>query len=451
MADLLDVAHRVLRHAEPGEEVEAYAAHRLITSVEVGEGAVVRQVGRAETRGVGVLVLARSCAGYASTADLSDAGLRRVVEQARDNGAIADPDEAVTIAGRRGGPGDDLVPFVDPALEAMTLESKIAMVTDLARQVPGVDPRIPSVDSVDYRDELITAAIASTRGTRVEHRRGFAEMYVDVTGQSEGADAGEYSAWCGRNPLTCDLPSLAIEAVDRATRLLTREVALPAVAVPIVLDPTVVADLLAAVGRACSGGPVSSGRTPFAGRFDDVVASGAVTLVDDGLLATAPGAGGYDDEGVPRQRTELIRGGVLVGTLHNSTTAAAVGSGATSTGSARRTTHKAVSRAAATALRLQENCSLPDLLERAGEAVYIQSLTGAGSGINALTGRVNVGGIGWLMRDGQPMGRLPTVPVSTSLEAILRAVELVADDARPRASQPVVTQTLLCAPGWLSW
>ncbi len=419
--------------------------------MEVGDAAAVRQVSRAETRGVGVLVLAGHCAGYASTADLSDEGLRRVVDHARGNAAIADPDEAVTIPGPQRDPEDDVAAFVDPALEAMTLESKIAIATDVARHVPGRDPRVPGVDTVDYRDELITAAIASTRGTRVEHRRGFAEMYVDVTGQGETEAAGEYSAWCGRDLSTCELSALAAEAVDRATRLLTREVALPATAVPVVLDPTVVADLLAAVGRACSGGPVSSGRTPFAGRKHDRVASEAVTLVDDGRMAGAPAAGRYDDEGVPRQRTELIRAGVLVGTLHNSTTAAAVGSDAVSTGSARRTTHKAVSRAAPTVLRLQENCSLAELLRRAGEAVYIQSLTGSGSGINATTGRVNVGGIGWLLRDGEPAGRLPTVSIATSLEAMLGAIELVADDARPTANQPVVTQTVLCAPGWLNW
>ncbi len=449
MGDLLDVADRVLRHAAPGEEVEAYAVHRLSTSVEVGDSAVVRQVGRAETRGVGVLVLARGCAGYASTADLSTEGLRRVVELARANGSVADPDEAVTVPDAQAGP-DDATAFLDPAFEAMTLESKIAIATELARLVPGIDPRVPTVDTAEYHDEVITVAIASTKGTRVEHCRGFAETYVDVTGQGDGGGAGEYSAWCGRDPSTCDLTAMAAESVARATRLLEPEVRLPA-SVPVILDPVVVADLLSAVGRACSGGPVSSGRTPFVGRDQQRVASAAVTLVDDGLLVAAPGAGAFDDEGVPRRRTELIRAGVLVGALHSATTAAAVGRGTISTGNARRTTHKAVPRAAPAALSLQPNCALPELLERAGEAVYIQQVTGGGSGINAITGRVNVGGIGWLMRDGQPAGRLPTLSIATSLEAILSAVELVADDARPQASQPVVTQTVLCGTGWLNW
>lgn len=449
MGDLLGVADRILRHAGSGEEVEAYAVHRLSTSVEVGDAGVVRQVGRAETRGVGVLVLTRSRAGYASTADLSDEGLRSVVDHARANGSIADPDEAVTIPGAQQGTGE-VGPFVDPALDAMTLESKIAIAIELAQHVRGIDDRVPTVDAAEYHDEVITAAIASTRGTHVEHRRGFAEIYVDVTGQGGDGGAGEYSWWCGRDPSTCDLTAIATEAVGRATRLLSSEAALPT-AVPVILDPAVVADLLNAAGRACSGGPVSSGRTPFAGRDHDQVASAAVTLFDDGLLVSAPGAGAFDDEGVPRRRTELIRAGVLVGALHSSTTAAAVGAGAASTGNARRTTHKAVPRAAPTAVQLQHNCSLPHLLERAGEAVYIQQLTGGGSGINASTGRVNVGGIGFLMRDGRPAGRLPTLSIATSLEAILGAVELVADDARPLASQPVVTQTVLCTAGWLNW
>lgn len=445
MGELLDFADSALEHCRPGEDIEAYVVHRTVTTVQVGAGAVIRHVGRAETRGVGVQVISRTRAGYASTADISTAAIAAAVSAARDNAAAADRDEAAVLPRQQ--PSTVSGGFWSPTIGGIPLLAKIEIAQQLARRVTKLDPRIRSLDTAEYRDEDVTVAVASTRGMRANHRRAYVEAYVDALGEGPYGTAGGYSYWLGRDVTSIDVETLTRDAVDRTTPLLSRPVPAPATG-PVVLGGSVVASLLVAIGRACSGGPLSSGRSTFTDQRGKVVGSPIVTLTDDGLSLLAPDGADLDDEGVPKQQTPLISEGILVGALHSTASAAALG-GAQSTGNARRATHKSLPRAAPTALTLRPNCSLPELLERAGDAVYLQQLSGGQSGISSITGRVNVGGVGWLLRAGYPAGRLPTSPVATSLTAFLSAIEAVADDTQLAPGQPVLAPTVLCSPDWL--
>ncbi len=447
MGELLKVAQAVLGGARQGEELEAYAVHRTSTTVQAGTGGVIRHVGRAETRGVGVRLLAHGRMGYASTADLSREGLAATVARAHDNTAAADVDEAVALPGRQPSAGATTSLWAE-ALERTPLETKIGLAADLARRVTTLDARIRSIDTAEYSDERVVTAVASTRGVASEDRRGYAELSADAIAESCDGDVSDYGYWCGRDPAGIDVDALAGEAVERTVRLLGRPTGRSSGAA-VVLDRAVVGALLAAVGRGCSGGALSSGRSVFAGRRGESVAATGVTVVDDGRHPAAPAASRLDDEGVPRRRTELVREGVLVGALHTTTTARAVGGAATSTGNARRATHKAPPAAAPSAVMLQPTCPLPELLSAAGDAIYLQQLAGAHSGISPVTGRVTAGatGVRWLR--GQPAGRLATVPVATSLTAVLASILMVGDDIRPVPGTPVLASTVLCSPVWL--
>jgi PmbA protein len=447
MAELLELVDSVLDGAGPGEDVEAYAVHRTETTVQAGTGAVVRHVDRSETRGVGIRVVAHSRLGYASTADLTPSGLGAALARARDNAGVVDPDGTAVLPEAQA--LKEIPGLWHPALAATSLASKIELATDLARRVTGIDSRVRSLDTAEYHDEDVVVAIASSRGVRTQHRRAFAEVYTDAIADSEDGSLTDYSYWCGRDPGAIDVDALAQSAVARTCRLLASLTNAP-LHPPVVLDRAVVADLLVAIGRACTGGALSTGRSAFAARNETIVAASTVTLVDDGTSPAAPLSAPCDDEGVRRRRTELIAGGTLRGVLHSTGSAIAVGGGATSTGNARRATHKAAPRAAATALRMHAHCSLPELLEQAGDAIYLQQLSGGQSGISSITGRVNVGATGYRVRHGQPAGRLPTIPVAASLESFLRAVVLVADDAEPVPGLPVMASTVLCAPGWFA-
>ena len=441
MSDLLDLADLVLQTAGSGEDIEVYLIHRISTTIQAGAGGQVRSVARAETRGAGVRMMSGNRMGYASTADLRTASLGLTVERARRNARLGDTDGANLLPKPTAAPAS--AEHGAPRLSPTPLEDKIALVTELASRVVTLDPRVRSLDTAEYSDEWREVAVVSTQGVRTQDSRTFVQLWSDALGEDEHGTASDYAYWCGVSDDGIDVQSLARTAVDRTTRLLGPLAQAPRGS-PVILDRNVAAELLTAVGRGCTGVAAASGRGPLPGTVGSEVAAPCVSVVDDGVLVSSPAAATYDDEGVPRRRTAVITDGHLAGTLHSTGTAAAVGAGASSTGNARRTSHKSAPRAAPTTLVLRPTVSLSRLLADAGEAVYVQQLSGAGVGISAITGRVNVGCVGWVLRNGEPVGRVPTTALTGTLSTVLRAVAAVGDDTEQIPFTPVRASTVLC-------
>lgn len=442
MDEVLQLAQRVLDRATGGDpgKLETYVEHRVVTTVQAGTGGLLRHVGRADIRGVGIRAVAGDRVGYASTADVTDTGLDAVVARARANARASDADPAgAELPAPEGNPTLDGLCL--PPLVSMPMGSKVAMATDLANRATSLDSRVRRIDLAQWRDEHRRVAVCSTHGTAAWYEAAFAELWCDALGEDDHGDASDYSYWWGRDPGEADVDFLAAEAVRRTVRLLGQPVTAAGVE-SVMLDPAIVGLILEMVGRALTGGALGNRRSLFAGRHGQQVAPEWMRLVDDGCCVDAPAGAPFDDEGVQRRRTTLIDDGVLTGALHSCATAASV-DGKNSTGNARRSNYKAAPRALPTTLRLEGGSGLPPDHR---DAIYLQQVTGSGTGISSVTGRVSLGGLGCLWRDGQVVGRLPTLPVATTLQALLRDVVAVGDDAVVIPDRPVLAPTMLWRP-----
>jgi PmbA protein len=103
---------------------------------------------------------------------------------------------------------------------------------------------------------------------------------------------------------------------------------------PIILSPAAVTVLIRPLLMALSGRRAHSGSSPLAGKLGQALFDPRLTLVDDGTLRDQPDGGPVDHEGVPTQRTVLIRNGVLERFYYDLHTAALAG--VPSTGNGRR-------------------------------------------------------------------------------------------------------------------
>lgn len=438
----LQLGRRVLdRVAGAFDEVEVYVEHRVITTVQASTGGELRDIGRSDILGIGVRATSGDRVGYASTTDITDRGLNAVVAKAHANAGVSDTDHpgALLPAPGTAAMGGDLCPAT---LTEMPLKAKVSLVTSLARLVTSLDPRVPRLDTAQWRDERRHVAIASTRDLAGSYESAFAELWSDALGEDNYGTASDYAYWWGRDLGAVDVAAVAAEAVGRTVRLLG-----PAATIlesdPVILDPAVSGVLLEAIGKGLTGGALGNRRSPFAGRLGERVAASFVQLSDDGTTGEMPRAAPFDDEGVPRQHTQLIRDGVMVGAMHNTATAA-TDEGSVSTGNAHRSSYKALPRTAATALRLAPSPNPP---ADGGNATYLQQVSGSGAGISPATGRVSLGGVGFVIRDGEPAGRIPAKPIATDLLTILHELVCIHDDAQISSDRPVLAPTLEWRPG----
>jgi PmbA protein len=427
MTELLELAQRVAAQARSGEGVEAFAAHSVATSVSVFEQEV-EQLSSSETRGVGVRVVVDGRLGYASTSDLSDAGLAFALSEARSNAELATPDVGNVLPSPA--PIEPLDAIWVAGLDGVPMSRKVELAMALERATTGADPRVKGVDTAAYGDGVTRLAIASSVGIAAEYARTDVYAWVAALARDGEETQTGLGLTQGRSFDELDVSAAAAEAALRSTRLLGARK--PSTArVPVVFDPLVTASFLGVLGSPLTAEAVQKGRSLFAARLGEEVASTALSLVDDGRLIDGPAAAPFDDEGVPSRRTEIISAGVLRQFLHNTSTAARAGSGVTSTGNAARSGHKSSPGVAPSNLFL-DGATVPAASIVAGVAngFYVQEVSGIHSGANPVSGEFSVGATGLWIRGGELAEPVREVTVSSTILEILTAIALLGDDRR---------------------
>jgi len=422
--ELADLCAAAVEAAEGAEQVEAYAEEQASTKVEAYRGEV-EGLSFSESRGVGVRVIVGGRLGFAYAADPSLEEVRTTVARARENAALATPDEHNVLPATE--PIEPMDGLFFESLAALTTADKVPIALDMERIATTADPRVIKTDSVQYGDTVGRVAIASTAGVRGEFSgTGCWAVVVTLAEQDDETQTG-FSFKIARRLEDLDTAWVANEAVERAARMLGATK--PATErVPVLLDPFAASSFLGVLAGGLSAESVQKGRSLFADLVGERVGSEAFTLVDDGRLIEGPGAEPFDGEGVPTGRTELLTGGVLSGFLHNTYTARR---GATrSTGNATRG-YRSTPGVGTTNLYVEPGePSLEELLRRAEGGVLIQDVSGVHSGANAISGEFSVGATGLRIAGGELGEPLREMTIASTIPDMLQAITAVGADLR---------------------
>ena len=421
--ELQAIADRVIAQAAKGEHIEAYVARGQETDIRIYEGEVEHFVS-AQSEGVGIRVIRGGRTGFAYAGTLDEAAVAAVLAEARDNVEFGTPDEWAGLA------EPDGVAVVEQelwseALAAYVTDAKIELAKELERLTRAADPRV-RVDDANYSDGSGEAAVASTSGIRVSGREN--GCYCSVSTLADDGDETQtgFGFAVGRSPHEFDLGKAAREAADRATRLLGA-VKPPSKRITVVLDPYVTAQFLGVLSSALNGENVAKGRSLFANRLGEPVASPLFTLVDDPTNPKAYTATDIDGEGLAARRNALILDGVLQGFVHSSYSARRAGTD--STGNAVRGGFKGTPGVGCLAMQLQPGTrSQADLVADVDDGVLIQSVQGMHSGVNPISGDFSTGASGLLISNGQLGGPVREFTIASTLQRMLHDIVEIGGD-----------------------
>lgn len=424
MTELLDLAEKIASWARPGEEVEAFASWQRETEVRA-YGGEVESLSSAESAGVGVRVVAQARQGFAYVGNLDESLAREALAEARDNASFATPDANVGLASPDGIAPTSLELW-DDSLGAMATEEKVALALELERQVRAGDPRIREVVSADYGDDQSEVAIASSMGISAASRSTTCYLVVyAVAGEGDDTQTGGGYSVC-RAPGELEIEKASRDAVERATRMLGATKP-PSGRVTAVFDREVTAALLSVLAGTLSGEEVAKGRSLFAGRLGEQVASASVTFVEDPTNGFAFGASRYDAEGLACRRVPLIDKGRLVAFLYDTYSARLAG--ARSTASAVRAGFKSTPGVGARALSLTPgDLDQAGVIGAVGEGLFIQDVSGIHSGVNPVSGDFSVGAEGLLIRRGELAQPVREITIASTIQSLLQGIEVVGGD-----------------------
>jgi PmbA protein len=422
-SQLQDIADRVIAQAARGEQVEAYVARGVETDIRIYEGEVEHFVS-AQSEGIGIRVIKDGRTGFAYAGTLDESAIASVLAQARDNVAFGTPDE---WAGLAEPDGVAVVPqeLWNEALAAYPTADKIALAKELERLTAASDPRV-RVDDANYSDGAGETAVATTTGIRVNGREN--ACYVSVSTLADDGDETQtgFGFSVGRSPHEFDLAKAAREAADRATRLLGA-IKPPSKRVTVVLDPYVTAQFLGVISSALNGENVIKGRSLFANRVGESVASPLFTLIDDPTNPKAYTATDIDGEGLAARRNSLIEAGVLQGFVHSSYSARRAGT--VSTGNSVRGGFKGTPGVGCLAMQLKPGArTQAELVADVEDGVLIQMVQGLHSGVNPISGDFSTGASGLLISKGQLGAPVREFTIASTLQRMLHDIVEVGGD-----------------------
>jgi PmbA protein len=428
-AELEEAARRAVEAATAAgaTDAEAWSEGSRSREVRVHAGEV-ESLTEASGRGVGIRAWIGQRTGYAYGTDLSDSGLADLAEAAAGAARVADEDENSSAPD----PAEEPVPEIEGLRDEAVAATETAEVIDLAKRIERVaidrDKRVTGVEEVVYVDEDGDAAIATSRGVSGSFGVSTAYSFLQAMATQDSEVQTGLGFGVGRSPRALNAEEIGAEAGDEASSMLGATKP-ESRSCPVVLSERVTASFAGFIGGALCADDVQRGRSPFADRLGDELASAAYVLADDGIdpggLASAP----FDGEGTPRERTPLIADGKLLAYLHDSYTARR--GGARSTGNASRASYRSPPSVSTSNLVLDPGeLSLDQLLERAGDGVYITEVAGLHSGVNPVTGRYSVGASGRAIRGGELAEPLREFTIAGDLLGTLAAVQAVGSESR---------------------
>jgi PmbA protein len=407
-------------------DAEAFATEAGEREVRVHGGAV-ESLTAATGRGVGLRAWIGHRVGFAFGTDLSPAGLTAVAARAVEAARASDEDEH---AGPPAPAGElpRLEGLLDPSVEEWSAGQATELALAVEREALAADERVQGVEQAVYADSSERVAIATSTGIAGEFEASSCYAYTQALASGEGGTETGLGFDLARGPASLDPAAVGREAAGRATSMIGAGKP-DSRSCPVVLDPTVAASFAGLIGGSLGADSVQRGRSPFADRLGETIASDAFSLDDDGLDPAGPASGPFDGEGVARARTPLIEAGALRTYLHDTYTARRAG--VASTANAGRDGYRGLPRVSASNLVIAPGeRDLPGLLADAGEGIYVTDVAGLHSGVNPVTGVYSVGASGRSIRAGELAEPVREFTIAGDLVSMLGAVRAAGSDAR---------------------
>ncbi|MFT6581658.1 MAG: TldD protein [Alphaproteobacteria bacterium] len=301
-----------LRDADDGE---LYLEYCQSESVAFDDGRI-RTAGFDTMQGFGLRAVADEATGYAHSAELSEAALKRAASAVRAVQSGHTGIQAEAPSATNNSLYDD-----DNPLEAMGFEAKVALLGEIDAYARASDSRVKQV-TASISGEWQAIQIIRPGGRRVADIRPLVRLNVSVVvGQGDRMESGGHGVG-GRLGYEAYIdPSAWRAQTDEALRqaLVNLEsVPAPAGEMSVVMGPGWPGVLLhEAIGHGLEGDFNRKKTSAFAGLMGERVAAPGVTVVDDGAIGDRRGSITIDDEGTPSSRTTLIEDGILVGYIQD--------------------------------------------------------------------------------------------------------------------------------------
>jgi len=426
---MIDLAEKAVQTAlgKGAAEAEAYVYEGQGTNIGIELGQISK-TNRIIDRGLGIRVVANKAVGFAYTNIAEDA---KAVEGAV-SGALSAARASKPDPEWRGLP--EKKPYAstektfDQKIVELDVEELVSVASTMLDAAMGVDKRVYPIEG-GVGCAYIANAIANSSGVVGFDRGTVVECSVATLAKEGGSvtpvcfefNAGRSfslnPAWIGKEAAKLALSALKPKKIETKTTT-------------VILTPFALQELFAyTLINAVHADSVQRNQSAFKGKIGEKVASENFTVYDDGLFAGGMRTWAFDAEGVPHQKTAVIKEGVLKGFLYDNYSAKK--DGAASTGNASRMGYLSTPSVDATNFHVMPGNASPEkMLSEIKEGLIVYYLQGAHSS-NPVSGEFSVVATpAWKIEKGAIAHSTSGVMLAGNIFDVLKNISVVGSNER---------------------
>lgn len=313
--------------------------------------------------------------------------------------------------------------------DSVPMSRKVLMVVRANQRARARDQRVRQVKVV-YRDYNQHVTVVNSEGTLVEDTRIGTLFFVQVVSVQDGITQTGYEpvgGTVGFELFDAYSPeTIADIATNRSLLMLVARES-PMGRMPVVISSDAGGTMIhEAIGHGLEADLVQQGLSVFAGRIGEEVASSVITVVDDSTLPEKRGSFGFDDEGIPSQRTILVDKGILKGFLFDRLTAGK--DNVESTGNGRRESYRSKPIPRMTNTFIAPGTSNPEEIVRSThEGLFVKKM--GGGQVDTVNGNfVFEVSEGYLISHGTVGEPVRGATLTGNGPEVLKQIDMVGDD-----------------------
>ena len=418
--ELLGLADRLIRFGLGcgADEIEVGIGEGEEFDVDVRQGRVENLV-EAGARSAGIRVIKDRRTAYASSSDLSEEALRRLVANAVRRAELAQADPCAAFPALDPVRIDpEALDIFDPSVAALEPRTKIGLALETER-IALADKRITNSHGASFSTHDGRTVLASSNGFAGSYRKTYCSLSLGL--QAGPVDDMVEDFWYTNRIHFRDLDPperVARTAVERTVRQLNPR-RIKTQRIPVVFEPLMTGSLLGFLFSCVAGPAVDQKATFLAEQLGRPIGNAKVTVVDDGLLPRRLGSGPFDSEGVSSRRTVVVENGVLKNFLCNAYSARKLGLATTGNadGAGVSPNNFYLEPGPHPAEAIIRSCDRGLLLIRT-----------LGHGLNPVTGDISRGAFGLWIERGEIVHPVSGITISGNLGQVLNSVEMVGSD-----------------------
>ncbi|MCK4645358.1 MAG: TldD/PmbA family protein [Candidatus Aminicenantes bacterium] len=400
------------------EEIEVSIVDGYEFSVDVRLGKIENLV-EAGSRYLGLRILKDKKTAFATSSDLSRETLQSLVKNAIKRSSFASQDEfsglpapssrKINISSLR---------LFDPEISTLDSEKKISLAME-TEKIALEDKRITNSHGASFQTNEIKSVLANSNGFLEEYDQTYFGLSVGL--QAGDTDSRVEGSWSSSKIHFNELErpeEVAKKAVERTVRQLNPR-KIRTQNVPMIFEPLMTSWILGFLFACVSGVSIYQKTSFLVDKLEERISNSSVTVIDDGLMPRMLGTRPFDAEGVPCQKTRVVRRGILKNYLCN-------------TYAARKLKLKSTGNSSGTGVSpnnfyLEPGSSSPEDIISSLDKGLILTRT-LGHGLNPVTGDISRGAFGLWVENGEIAYPVSEITISGNLGEILNSIELIGND-----------------------